>query len=60
MFRLLPKRLWRACKFAKALQDKGEDAGLANYKAGQYYGYSDTQVAIARNELKALYKRKEG
>jgi len=48
----LPKPLWSACMFAKKLVSQGMDAGLANYKAGQYYGYSASDVAWARNQLK--------
>ncbi len=35
----LDKDLFKACMFAKAAIDNGKSEGLANYIAGQYYGY---------------------
>ena len=49
----LPKDLFKACMFAKHLIENDDmDIGLAHYKAGQYYGYSASDVAKARNQLK--------
>ena len=48
----LEKELFKAAMFAKKLQNDGVNPGLANYKAGQYYGYSASDVAWARNQLK--------
>jgi hypothetical protein len=45
--------LYRACVMARELQyDDGLDAGLANYKAGEEYGYSASAVGAARVALK--------
>lgn len=54
----ISKRLYAAAKFAGKIQDNGTAPGLANYKAGKYYGFSDTEVAEARNKLKSIYKDK--
>jgi hypothetical protein len=48
----LPKELFAACMFAKKMIEDGMNPGLANYKAGQYYGYSASDVAWGRNQLK--------
>jgi hypothetical protein len=48
----LPKELFAAAMFAGKMQKDGIQPGLANYKAGQYYGYSASDVAWARNQLK--------
>jgi hypothetical protein len=48
----LPKDLFKAAMFAKLLVEKGTNPGLANYKAGQYYGYSASDVGFARSQLK--------
>lgn len=48
----LEKDLFRACMFAKKMIDDGVDPGLANYKAGQYYGYSASDVGYGRTQLK--------
>jgi uncharacterized protein YjbI with pentapeptide repeats len=48
----LPMKLFRACMFAKKMISQGTNIGLAHYKAGQYYGYSASDVAWARNQLK--------
>ena len=48
----LEKDLFKACMFAKRLVENGVEPGLANYKAGQYYGYSASDVAFGRNQLK--------
>lgn len=55
MAKPLEKPLWMACMFAKKLQREGMDAGLANYKAGQYYGYSSSDVGAARATLRLEY-----
>lgn len=48
----LSKELFAAAMFAKKMQDDGINGGLANYKAGQYYGFSASDVGFARNQLK--------
>jgi hypothetical protein len=48
----LEKPLFKAAMFAKVLIDDGMNPGLANYKAGQYYGYSASDIGWARNQLK--------
>ncbi len=50
----LEKNLFKACMFAKKIIENGESSGLANYKAGQYYGYSAEDVGWARNQLKQI------
>lgn len=50
----LEKNLFSACMFAKKMIDDGMHPGLANYKAGQYYGYSASDVGWARNQLKQV------
>ena len=48
----LPKELFKACMFAKTMIENGTPPGLANYKSGQYYGYSASDVGWARTQLK--------
>lgn len=55
MSKPLEKTLWRACMFAKKMQNEGMSPGLANYKAGLYYGYSSSEVGTARQTLKMEY-----
>ena len=52
----LEKDLWLACKFAKKMQDNGVRPAIANYKAGNYYGYTASEVGTARAYLKEMYK----
>lgn len=58
-FKKLERELYLACMFAKQMQEEGEYGGLANYKAGRYYGYTASEVAQARNYLKEQYKHNE-
>lgn len=44
----LEKRLYLAVKFAEKMINDGMDYGLAYYKAGKYYNYSASEVAIAK------------
>lgn len=55
MSKPLEKDLYAACMFAKKMQREGMAAGLANYKAGQYYGYTSSEVGAARNTLRMEY-----
>lgn len=55
MAKPLEKDLWSACMFAKKLQREGMAGGLANYKAGQYYGYTSSEVGAARATLRMEY-----
>lgn len=48
----LPKELFKATMFAKKMIEDGVDVGLAHYKAGQYYGFSASDVGYARSQLK--------
>ena len=48
----LEKELFKAAMFAKKLIADGVSPGLANYKAGQYYGYSASDVGWARTQLR--------
>lgn len=50
----LEKDLFKACMFAKKMIEDGVSPGLACYKAGQYYGYSASDVGWARNQLKQV------
>ena len=52
----IEKDLFAACMFAKHMISDGESPGLANHKAGAYYGYSASEVGKARNQLKQNYK----
>jgi len=54
----LEKELFKAALFAKKMREGGESPGLAFYKAGQYYGYSASDVAWAANQLKQVPSRK--
>lgn len=50
---LLHKDLFKACMWVKRMtEEDGVSPGLACYKAGQYYGYSASDVGWARNQLK--------
>ena len=44
----LEKDLFKATQFAKRMIDDGTPVGLAHYKAGQYYGYSASDVGWAQ------------
>lgn len=48
----MPEDLYDACMLAKELSHDGIYGGLANYKAGIRYGYTASEVGIARNKLK--------
>ena len=50
----LGKDLFKACMFASKMVKDGVAPGLANYKAGQYYGYSASDVGYGRNQLKQV------
>ena len=60
-FKWLSKDLFKACMFAKyMIEENDESVGLAIYKAGQYYGYSAHDVAVARNKLKQFANSVDG
>ena len=48
--------LYDACMLAKELVSDGDNPGLANYEAGEEYGYSASDVGWARSQLKKNYK----
>lgn len=53
--------LFDACYMAKSLQyGDGMNGGLANYEAGEEYGYTASEVGEARAELKKIYERTKG
>lgn len=51
----LETRLWQACQKARDMQKKGTPAGLANAKAGEWYGYTASEVAEGRAQLRLIY-----
>ena len=55
----LEKDLFKACMFAKKLVKNGKNPSLANYIAGQYYGYSASDVGWGRNQLKQVKDKVE-
>jgi len=54
---MIEKDLFKACMFAKKMIADGVPIGLAHYKAGQYYGYSASDVAWGRTQLKQSSNR---
>ena len=48
----LERELFKAVMFSKKMISEGTPVGLACYKAGQYYGYSASDVAWGLNQLK--------
>ena len=53
----LSKRMFSACMFAKHLVEEDDRSpGLANKIAGDYYGFTASQVGKARTKLKKYYR----